>query len=83
MMKGVIGQQNTDSDCGAIDRASHAPQSLSDNYYIHTYVDGYEPICAVYVIVLREKYARGKVLLSSTRIKPTNRRWENGKRERT
>ena len=25
----------SDSDCGAFDHASHAPQSLSDNYYVY------------------------------------------------
>ena len=38
MMKGAHGPTNklSDSDCGAFDHASHAPQSLSDNYYIYT-----------------------------------------------
>ena len=36
MMKGGHGPTNklSDSDCGAFDHVSHAPQSLSDNYYI-------------------------------------------------
>ena len=28
----------SDSDCGAFDHASHAPQSLSDNYYVYVCV---------------------------------------------
>ena len=42
-----MGQQKSDSDCGAFDHASHAPQSLSDNYYVSVCVYKY----TIYVCV--------------------------------
>ena len=47
MMKGGHGPTKwlSKSNCGAFDHASHAPQSLSDNYYLLRHASKISHLC--------------------------------------